>query len=136
MARYFTGQTNGLMNLEGMEETSFLGNSYNLVGLKEQSNFLNTPSDILKALLGSKEDCTTIGIQSTALGPEIIVTCVEDIIFEEGNTCVVLKHYDTSGYILPSHKIKLNEIEGVFPFATRFVNPYISNIDKDKTWFF
>jgi hypothetical protein len=119
-----------------MEETNFIGNTYNLLSVKEQSNFLSAPSDILNALLTSKENNTSIGIQATALGPEVIITSVEDIIFDDGRTFVIFKHFDTSGYILPSHRINLNEIQGVFPFVSPFVNPYINTIGKDKTWFF
>jgi hypothetical protein len=99
-------------------------------------NFLSSPHDILNALLQSKENGTSIGIKAHVLGPETIVTAVEDVIFEDTLTLIVFKHYDTSGYILPSHKITLAEIQSVYPFATQFVNPYLSNLGKDKSWFF
>jgi hypothetical protein len=118
------------------ERTDVISNFLNSNTVGRELNFLNSPSDILRALVACKAEGTSIGIQSTALGSETIVTSVEDIIFEEGQTIVVLKHYDTSGYILPSHKLNIEQIEAVYPFSTPFVNPYINNISKDKTWFF
>lgn len=98
--------------------------------------FFNHQAEILQALLQSKEDGSSIGIKSAAFGPETIITAVEDIQFGEGQTMIVLKHYDSSGYMLPCHKLDLSEIEAVCPFTTRFENPILSNLDKDKTWFF
>ena len=105
-------------------------------GLNRELSFVHSPQEILRALLQSKEEGTSIGIQCNALGPELIVTSVENIIFEEGQTLVMLKHYDTTGYILPSYKLNLLEIQGVVPFASQFKNPYLDNIGRDKTWFF
>jgi hypothetical protein len=102
----------------------------------KELNFLSSQPEILNALIQSKQNSTSIGIRSNVLGSETLVSCVEDIIFEEGQTIIILKHFDTTGYILPSHKINLGEIEAVYPFATPFVNPFLSNIDKDRTWFF
>ena len=99
-------------------------------------SFLTAQSDILKVLLQSKEEGTSIGIRAGALGSDTMVTCVEDIIFEEHQTLIVLKHYDSTGYILPSHKINLSEVQGVCPFSTPFLNPFLENIEKDRTWYF
>jgi hypothetical protein len=99
-------------------------------------NFFDSPHDILNALLQSKEQGTSVGIKSNCLGQEMVTTAVEDIIFHDTHTVIVVKHYDGSGYILPSHKINLLEIQAVFQFNTPFVNPYLKSIDKDKSWFF
>lgn len=99
-------------------------------------NFLTSPPEILKALLNSKEEGTSIGLRASAIGEETIVTSVEDIIFQENETIIVLKPYDATGYFLPSRTIKLRDIEGVFPFSTPFENPFLNNMQKDKTWFF
>lgn len=104
--------------------------------MREELNFIHSKEDILKALLQCKEEQTSIGIQSDALGTETVVTGIEDIVIEDTRTLVVLKYYDTTGYILPSNKIVLEEIQAVFPFATTFENPYLNNLNKGKSWHF
>jgi hypothetical protein len=84
----------------------------------------------------SKEEGTSVGIRSISLGPETVVTAVEDIIFEDGQTVVILKHFDSSGYILPSHRINLEDFQAIHSFSTPFINPYIQNIGREKNWFF
>jgi hypothetical protein len=101
-----------------------------------ENHFLTSHADILKALLQSKHDGTAIAIRAKAFGEEAIVTCVEDVLIEGGQIIIVMKHYDTSGYILPYHKLNLIEIQGVYPFATQFSNPYLANIEKERTWYF
>jgi hypothetical protein len=103
---------------------------------EKEINFLQAPDEILKALLLSKEKGTLIGIRSNVLGSQTIITAVEDIIFEEGQTYIILKYYDASGYILPSHKIDLQHIEAVIPFSTPFHNPILDNLSKNKSWSF
>jgi hypothetical protein len=110
--------------------------SYNLEMASKDLNFLTTTPEIFKALLQSKDDCTSIAIRVNALGPDPIVTCVEDIIFEDIQTLIILKYYDSTGYLLPSRKINLLEIQGVYPFSTPFVNPYLENVAKDRSWYF
>jgi hypothetical protein len=104
--------------------------------MSRELNFLNVESEILSALLKSKEEGTSIGIKASPLGTEIIITAVEDIQFHEGQTIIVLKHFDLSGYILPSSKINLPDIQAVCPFASPFHNPYLQNLDRHRTWFF
>ena len=103
--------------------------------IREQ-NFLESPSEILQALLKSKEEGLCIGVKSTSLASDTIITAVEDIHFGEGQTLIILKQYDSSGYILPSYKVDLSEIQSVYPFTTPFINPFLHNLDKDKSWFF
>jgi hypothetical protein len=99
-------------------------------------NFLTGPSEILQALLKSKDEGIAIGIKATCLGGDTVITGVEDIHFGDGRTLIILKQYDHTGYILPVHKINLLEIQAVCPFTTSFINPFLNNIDKDKSWFF
>ena len=87
-------------------------------------------------LMKSKEEGTAIAIRATVLGMEPIVTAVEDVYFDDGLTIIVLKHYDATGYILPSKRLNLLEIQSVCPFTTPFSNPYLQNLNKDKSWFF
>jgi hypothetical protein len=104
--------------------------------ITDDLNFLTTEPEILKALLQSKQEGTAIGIRAPLLGPETIITAVDDIIFTEENTLIILKSYDSTGYMLPSHKVELPQIQAVYPFATPFTNPFLQNLEKDKTWFF
>lgn len=101
-----------------------------------QSDFITENSKILDALVASKCQATSIGITAGIFGDEIVVTCVEDIMVDEGVTTIILKQYDSQGRLLPAHKIDLNEIKSVCPFSTTFVNPYFNAIDKERTWFF
>jgi hypothetical protein len=114
------------------EITNFFKFSIDSLMAAKELNFLSEPSDILKALLNSKEEGTSIGIKANDFGLDPIITAVENIIFEEGQTLIVLKHYDQSGYILPSYKINLLNITAVYPFASPFKNPILSNLEKDK----
>jgi hypothetical protein len=116
-----------------MEElTNFFKFSIDSLLAAKELNFLSEPSDILKALLNSKEEGTSIGIKANDFGIDPIITAVENIIFEESQTLIILKHYDSSGYILPSYKINLLNITAVYPFATPFKNPILNNLEKDK----
>lgn len=115
-----------------MEETTdFFKFSINTVMAAKELNFLSEPSDILKALLNSKEEGTSIGIKANDFGTDPIVTAVEDIIFQDGQTLIVLKHYDSSGYILPSYKINLLNVSAVYPFASPFKNPILNYLEKE-----
>jgi hypothetical protein len=98
--------------------------------------FLSTPKDILDALQESKAQGTCIGVKSSTLGEDILVTAVEEITSDNGEPLIHFKYYDSFGYILPSHKARLSEIDLVCPFSTPFTNPYLNNIDKEKPWFF
>jgi hypothetical protein len=116
-----------------MEEiTNFFKFSIDSLMAAKELNFLSEPSDILKALFNSKEEGTSIGIRADDFGIDPIITAVENIIFEEGQTLIVLKHYDTSGYILPSYKVNLLNITAVYPFASAFKNPILNNLEKEK----
>jgi hypothetical protein len=98
--------------------------------------FLSAPQDVLNALNESKEQGTCIGIKCPALGDDILITAVDEITSDQGEPLIHFKYYDSSGYILPSHKARLSEIDLVCPFSTPFTNPYLNNIDKEKPWFF
>jgi hypothetical protein len=99
-------------------------------------SFLSSPNDILNALQESKDQGTCIGIKCLTLGDGILITAVEEIVSDNGETLIHFKYYDSSGYILPSHKARLSEIDLVYPFSTPFTNPYLASIDKEKPWFF
>jgi hypothetical protein len=102
----------------------------------KEPNFLYDPSKILKALLTSRDLGTSIAIRADIFGPETIITAVEDIQLVDEQTIIILKYFDSCGYILPSYKLNFLEVQAVFPFTTLFVNPYLQNLQEERTWFF
>jgi hypothetical protein len=94
------------------------------------------PQEILKVIVNSKENGSTVGIRSSLLGQGFFITAVEDIILEEGETSILLKPFDVTGFVLPSNKLRLAEIEAACPLISEYKNPVLRNIEKDKSWFF
>jgi hypothetical protein len=91
---------------------------------------------ILKVVVNSKENGNTIGVKSSALGEGFLITAVEDIILEDGETYILFKPFDVTGFILPTNKLRLAEIDAACPLISEFQNPVLRNIEKDKSWFF
>jgi hypothetical protein len=90
------------------------------------------PAEILNVLADGKVNGTAVGINSPLLGSEIVVTAVEDIIIDEDFT-IVLKYYDTSGYMLETNKLRLADIRSVYAFKSPFENPYMRTIRQSKS---
>ena len=87
---------------------------------------------ILEILLASKLHEYVVGIHSEQLGSELCLTQVEDIIIPEGQTpIVILKGYDISGHFLDRNKINLESITSVYPFSSKFENPFIPKPDDE-----
>jgi hypothetical protein len=99
-------------------------------------NFVSNRTQILEILMRSKEQGKSVGILSHRLGDAAVVTGVDEIVFEDLKTLVILKPYDHTGYLLPSYRLELQDITSVCPLTSEFRNPYIDNINKDKNWFF
>ena len=93
------------------------------------TELVSDPGEMLTILSESKDNGTAVGIQSAALGKEIFVTAVDDIIINEDVT-VVLKNYDVTGYMLETNKLKLGEIKSVVPFKSPFENPYMKTLKQ------
>ena len=96
------------------------------------TELVSDPGEMLTVLSESKENGTAIGIQAAALGKEILVTAVEDIIIKEDVT-IVLKNYDVTGYMLETNKLKLGEISSVCPFKSPFENPYMKTLKNNTS---
>jgi hypothetical protein len=92
--------------------------------------------DILKLMISGKENGNTVGIRSAVLGDGFYITAVEEVILEEGSTTFRLKPFDITGFILPTNRLKLAEIDAACPLISEFQNPVLKNIEKDKSWFF
>ena len=73
-------------------------------------NFVKEPSSILRLLQQSQSGGTCIAIKSARLGNDIVITAVDEVLEHEGRHKIILKHYDTSGYILPTYTLYLDEI--------------------------
>ena len=96
----------------------------------------NATADILRILVSSKEEGKSIGISSPRIGDGFFITAVEDIILVEGETIILFKPFDITGFILPTNKLRLVDIVAVCPLKSEFENPILRNFDKNKTWYF
>lgn len=98
-------------------------------------NFVSDQNQILDILIRCKEDGKSVGVLSDRLGPAMLITGVEEILFD-ASIVIVFRHFDHTGYILPCQKIELADIISVCPLTSKFRNPYLGNIDKERNWFF
>lgn len=95
-------------------------------------DFIREPTEVLKALLDSKERGTAVGIKADILGKGMFVTGVDDILLGDGNenTTIILKGYDFTGHILETNYVRLTDINGVCKFASKFGNPILKTVRK------
>jgi hypothetical protein len=93
-------------------------------------------NDILSVILKCRADGKSIAVSSPLLGEGFIITGVEDVITEGGETIIQLKHFDSTGYILPVYKINVTDIAAVCAFQSKFKNPVLRNFDRPRSWFF
>jgi hypothetical protein len=93
-------------------------------------------SEILLIITKSKEEGKSIAISSRLLGEHFVVTAVEDIVTENGETIVQLKPFDSTGYLLPRYRIPISDILAVCPFKSSFKNPVLKNFNRPRTWYF
>ena len=97
---------------------------------------ITSPGSILQALRDSKENHSTIGINSPLLGSGTFLTCVTDIIVLDdlaASPTIVLLSYDITGYFLPTNILKLEDISSVCPFVSKFPNPFVKSFERAKT---
>jgi hypothetical protein len=98
---------------------------------KLSSELVSHPDDMLNVLAESKEHGTAVGILAPALGDQMFVTVVDEILLQPAIT-VVLRSYDKTGYMLETNKLKLTEIKSVYPFRSPFENPYLRELTHDQ----
>ncbi len=96
------------------------------------TELVSETGEILNILAESKAQGTAVGINAPALGKEICVTGVEDVIMNDDIT-IVLKRYDNTGYMLETNKLKLSDIRSVFPFKSPFENPYMKTLKHGRS---
>lgn len=94
------------------------------VQVEQQFNYANSPEEIAKALIHSKEHGNVVGICAISLGPSMIMTAVADILEVKNDLLIVLKETDLLGMKLPEEQIMLSEIVRVLPFRTQFDDPF------------
>jgi hypothetical protein len=87
--------------------------------------------EILDILDESKEHGTAVGICAAALGQGMTVTAVDAIVIDAEVT-IVLRNYDSTGYMLETNKLSLDEIHGVYPFQSRLENPWLRSLKGNK----
>lgn len=98
---------------------------------KLSTELVTDPGEILNILTDSKTNGTAVGINARVLGPEIAVTAVEAIIINQDVT-IILKNFDSTGYMLETNKLKLGDIQSVCPFKSPFENPYMRTLKNGK----
>ena len=107
------------------------GENLNTVMRRLSMELVTDPGEMLNILSESKANGTAVGIFAPLLGQEIYVTAVEDILVDKDVT-IVLKNYDTTGYMFETNKLKLGDIKSVCPFKSLFENPYMRNTLKQN----
>lgn len=93
-------------------------------------------NEIVSIVTKSKEEGKSIAISSPLLGEHFVITAVEDITTENGETIIQLKPFDSTGYLLPCNRIPLSAISAVCAFKSSFKNPVLKNFDRRRTWYF
>lgn len=106
--------------------------SLDTVMSKLSTELVSDPGEILSVLTESKQRGTAVGIRAAVLGKEIYVTAVEEIVMGDEIT-IILKNYDTTGYMLETNKLKLGEIASVCPFRSPFENPYMRTLNYSRS---
>lgn len=94
--------------------------------------FITEPSDILSYLRNSKTNGTVVGISAPILGNGIFLTAVDDIKEHDGDSSIILKGYDITGYILERNRIRLSDIRAICPFQSTFKNPYLKELTGER----
>jgi hypothetical protein len=94
--------------------------------------FLTSKNEIFRELLNSKLHGNIVGVTSVRLGNGMFLTAVEDMLLEGDSVTVVLKPYDTTGYFLTTNRILIDDISSIFPFKSKFVNPFMNKLESDS----
>jgi len=90
----------------------------------EQLEYASQSDEIVKALHHSKDYGNVLGICALSLGPNMIMTAVEQILEIKNDLLIVLRETDLLGLKLPEEQIFLSEIVRVHSFRTRFDDPF------------
>lgn len=75
-----------------------------------------------------------IGVNSEKLDPPTCIAVVKEIVLDGHNLFVLLSPFDTSGQILNCTLLRLSDIQGVLPFTSKFINPFLKKIEGTDSW--
>ena len=101
--------------------------------MTEPLGFCEEPKQVLSSLLTSKENNSMIGITSPKLDPPTLVTVVKEIILDS-ELLFLLAPFDATGHMLNCTALKFSEIESVLPFTSKFVNPFMKEVEGKTAW--
>ena len=101
--------------------------------MTEYIGFCEEPKQVLSSLLTSKENNSMIAISSPKLDPPTLVTVVKEIILDS-ELLFLLAPFDASGHMLNCTALKFSEIDSVLPFTSKFVNPFMKEIEGKTSW--
>ena len=104
----------------------------NRFSLLSENEFITHQDEIIIEILRSKQDGNIIGIISSILGIGMHLTAVDDFILGDDDSVIILKLYDMNGHLFPTNKIPLRSVKAVFPFKSKFENPYLPKNDRLK----
>lgn len=92
-------------------------------------DFQTEPVKILRILEQSLFDSTLAGIYAPGvLGAGIFITTVEKIFLGVDGVEIMLREYDSTGYILAKNQLSLSDIRRVCSFSSRMANPYLKEL--------
>ncbi|SHG78578.1 hypothetical protein SAMN04488109_1826 [Chryseolinea serpens] len=96
--------------------------------------FCEEPAQVFSYLFASKVNNSMIGVNSEKLDPPTCIAVVKEIVLDGHNLFVLLSPFDTSGQILNCTLLRLSDIQGVLPFTSKFINPFLKKIEGTDSW--
>ena len=100
--------------------------------IDQNLNYLSEPEEILKELEHSKSHGNVVGIFALSIGPNMIMTAVDEIIDIKNDKLIVLKETDLLGIKVPEEQIMLSEIVRIHPFRTQYNDPFHVQLREKK----
>jgi hypothetical protein len=92
------------------------------------------PAQVFSYLFASKVNNSMIGVKSKMLDPETCIAVVKEITLDGHDLFVSLSAFDAQGQILNCSLLRLSDIQGVFPFTSKFTNPFLKQIEGEDSW--
>src|SRR5689334_14729010 len=96
--------------------------------------FCEDPAQVFSYLFASKVNNSMIGVNSKKLDPSTRIAVVKEIMLDGHDLFVQLSPFDASGQMLNCTLLRLSDIQGVFPFASEFINPFLKQIEGTDSW--
>jgi hypothetical protein len=96
--------------------------------------FCEEPSQVFSYLFASKVNNSMIGVRSKMLDPSTRIAVVKEIVLDGHDLFVLLSPFDASGQMLNCTLLKLSDIQGVLTFTSKFINPFLKEIEGVDSW--